>query len=250
MIKKLYKDSYRINEWGPFGNVKTYLLVGKEKAVLIDSGYGRKDLSEKVSRITDKPVMLVLTHGHIDHVGGSFRFSDVYLNKEDREIFKHHTDSAFRNRNFKATPHQYPNPHDIGPGAIDLGGRMIDVIKTPGHTKGSISIIDKHGKTAFIGDFINPWDTWLGLEESTNVKEYLDSLKYFRKIRDENGIEKIYSGHNLLPMSPSIVDDYIVLCEKIIRKEFKNPKYTDRGICKGYVSKYKKAKLIYKEEID
>ncbi len=249
MINKIYSDTYRINEWGPFGNVKTYLLVGREKAVLIDSGYGNTNLPKIVSRITNKPVILILTHGHIDHVGGSFHFNNVYLKKEDIDVFKHHTDLNFRNRFLKSSDHPYLIPHDIFFDNIDLGGRTIDIISTPGHTKGSISIIDSKQRTAFVGDFINPWDTWLGLDESTSVKEYLDSLEHFRKVRIENDVGKIYSGHNFIPRSPSIVDDYIFLCKKIIRKEIPNPKYKDKGICKGFVSKYRKAKLIYKKAI-
>lgn len=246
MIKRLYLDTFRLNEWGPFGNVKTYLLIGKEKAMLIDSGYGQKDLSKEVLKITKKPVMLFLTHGHIDHAGGSFRFSEVYLKKEEREVFERHTDFAFRNQYFKTSPHSYPIPQDVLLGEIDLGGRKIGIISTPGHTPGSVSFIDANGKTAFVGDFINPWDTWLGLKESTSVEEYLNSLKQFKKVIDDNHIERIYSGHNLIPMSPKIVEDYIILCEKIIHGETRKPKYKNKGICKGYLSKYKKAKLIYK----
>lgn len=246
MIDKIYRDTYRINEWGSFGNVKTYLLVGKEKALLIDTGYGKTDLAKKVKLITEKPVMVVLTHGHIDHVGGSFRFKDVHLKREDLKIWMHHTDPSFMNEYFKTAPHHYQNPSDVPLTTIDLGQRSVEIIATPGHTKGSISIIDKQGKTAFVGDFINPLDTWLGLEESLSVEEYHESLKYLQEIMKVEGITKIYSGHNFVKMSPKIVEDYIILCEKIIHREIKTPKYKDKGICKGYVARYKKAKLIYK----
>ena len=248
MIKRLYLNTYRLNEWGPFGNVKIYLLIGKEKAMLIDSGYGQKDLSKEIRKITKNPVKVFLTHGHIDHAGGTFRFSDVYLKKEDQEVFRRHTSFDFMSKHLKTSPHEYPIPQEIHLGKIDLGDREIEIVSTPGHTPGSVSFVDREGKVAFVGDFINPWDTWLGLEESLEVKEFLNSLKQFKKVIQDNDIKKIYSGHNLIPMTPQIIEDYIIFCEKIIRGEIKNQKYKNKGICKGFFSKYKKAKLIYKKE--
>ena len=55
---------------GAFGPVKMYLLIGNERALLIDSGYGKIDLKGIVARLTDKPVTLMLTHGHLDHASG------------------------------------------------------------------------------------------------------------------------------------------------------------------------------------
>ena len=47
-----------------------YLLIGEEKAMLIDSFYGQGDLRAFVETITDKPVIVANTHGHFDHTGG------------------------------------------------------------------------------------------------------------------------------------------------------------------------------------
>ena len=80
-VKKLAENTYRISEWGAFGPVKMYLLVGNERALLIDSGYGRIDLKSIVTRITDKPVTLMLTHGYLDHASGSAPCMNLYKMK-------------------------------------------------------------------------------------------------------------------------------------------------------------------------
>ncbi len=248
MIKKIFENTYRINEWGPFGNVKTYLLVGQEKALLIDSGYGKEDLAKEVRKITDKPVVVFLTHGHLDHANGAYRFEDVYLHPNDEIIYKSHLNPDFVHQYFKNLDIPQVTTKEIPIGEYDLGGRVVKVIHTPGHTLGSISVLDPFSGIAFVGDFINPWDTWLGLDESTSVEEYLNTLKYFKQEITNCGINKLYSGHNELAMSTKYIDNYITLCRQIISGDITKAKKKDKGICKGYCSKYRRAKLIYKRD--
>lgn len=70
-IRQIYKDTYAILD-KTFGahSVYMYLLVGNEKALLIDSDYGMLDLPQVVREITDKPVICACTHGHLDHALG------------------------------------------------------------------------------------------------------------------------------------------------------------------------------------
>lgn len=93
-VKKLAENTYRISEWGAFGPVNMYLLIGNELALLIDSGYGKIDLKSIVARLTDKPVMLMLTHGHLDHANGSAPF-DAYLHENDFDVYDRHSDPEF-----------------------------------------------------------------------------------------------------------------------------------------------------------
>lgn len=248
MIKKIFKNTYRINEWGPFGNVKMYLLIGDDKSLLIDSGYGRLDLNNIISKITDKPVEVFLTHGHIDHANGCYHFKNVFMDQKDTIIYKKHSDPTLINRYFKNLTIPQVETKEVPLGKYKLGNREVIVLNTPGHTPGSISIIDPYSKIAFVGDFINPWDTWLGLDESLSVEEYLNSLLSFKTEIEKYGINKIYSGHNEIAMSTKYVDDYITLCKQIINGDIIKAKKKDKGICKGYLSKYKRAKLIYKRD--
>ena len=244
-VKKLAKNTYRISEWGAFGPVKMYLLIGTNRALLIDSGYGKINLKKIVNSLTDKPVTLLLTHGHLDHANGSASF-DAYLHENDYDVYDWHSDPEFLKSYSKGK--MIPKAHlkPLLPCTVDLGGRKVEVIHTPGHTLGSVCILDKYSGMAFCGDTINPWDVWLGLDESTSVTEYRKSLVRLLKSVEKNGITKLHSGHSGRAMKIQKLKDFIVLCDKIIGGE-KIGKKTDKGICKGYKAKYKTAALIWRK---
>lgn len=244
-VKKLAENTYRISEWGAFGLVKMYLLIGNERALLIDSGYGKIDLKSIVARITDNPVMLMLTHGHLDHANGSAPF-DAYLHENDFDVYDRHSDPEFLKAYCKGK--MIPKAHlsPLLPGTVDLGGRKVEVIHTPGHTLGSVCMIDKYSGMAFCGDTVNPWDVWLGLDESTSVTEYRKSLIRLLQSVEKNGITKLHSGHSGKAMNVQKLKDFITLCDKIISGE-KTGRKADKGICKGYKARYKTAAVIWRK---
>ena len=61
------------------GHVNSYLVEGDERAALIDAGTGIAPLAPVVRRLTDRPVTVVLTHNHFDHVGGAHEFDRVAI---------------------------------------------------------------------------------------------------------------------------------------------------------------------------
>ena len=67
------------------------LIVGDKKALLIDTGWGLGPLAETVKEITDKPLIVVNFHGHVDHVCGNNQFEgDIYIHPRDMELVKAH----------------------------------------------------------------------------------------------------------------------------------------------------------------
>lgn len=243
-VKKLAEGTYYMGEFGKFGFVRMYLLIGEEKTLLIDSGYGKIDLKKIVSRLTNKPVILVLTHGHIDHISGSSAFP-AYLFPLDFEVYQKHSDPEFIRPFLKETKAS-KNVLPLDQEELDLGGRKVRILPTPGHTPGSVCLLDPFSKMAFCGDTINPWDVWLGLEESSSVAEYENSLKALQNAIKESSIAFLHSGHNFRPMKPELVDDFITLCERIQKGECKGKKVS-KGICRGQKSAYKKARLIWRK---
>ena len=243
-IKKLYEKTYRISEWGAFGLVRMYLLIGNERALLIDSGYGKIKLKSIVARLTDKPVTLILTHGHIDHANGCAPF-DAYLSEDDFDVYRCHSDPEFLKKySKKQILRGCVKPIDKE--NIDLGGRMVHIVRTPGHTQGSVCVIDEFSGMAFCGDTINPWDVWLGLDESTSVTEYKESLVLLLQVVEKNGITKLHSGHSGKAMNVQKLKNFITLCDKIISGE-KTGRKVDKGICKGYKARYKTAAIIWRK---
>ena len=65
-----------------------YLLTGSEHALLIDTGMGIGDLAGLVKTLTDLPVWVVNTHGHVDHVSGNGQFRQVHISTEDLDAIK------------------------------------------------------------------------------------------------------------------------------------------------------------------
>ena len=81
-----------------------YLVEGKEKAALLDTGTGIGSLKACVQKLTDKPVMVLLTHGHVDHAMGAPEFEEVYMNHKDDYIYKEHCSLEFRKAGLEGTP--------------------------------------------------------------------------------------------------------------------------------------------------
>jgi hydroxyacylglutathione hydrolase len=130
-----------------------YLLIGKTKALLIDTGAvadpKTMPLAQTVISLLPKgesrlPLMVVHTHGHLDHRSGDVQFRalpDVEVVPTDLESVKSRFGIA-----------DWPN----GIGHIDLGDRVIDVIPTPGHYRSHVAYYDRQTGLFFSGDFLLP----------------------------------------------------------------------------------------------
>ena len=184
-------------------NESLYLIEGNERAILIDAGVYIPNLDKIVAKITSKPVTMMLTHAHGDHVGGVGPFPEVYLNAGDMTIVPNNM------RNYKGQI-RYLNDGQV----IDLGGREIEVIFTPGHTPGSATFFDKAKHYGFSGDAFG----------STNLLVFTNlSTEMYTAERIENYMKKHdirflfpghYSGDNL--ETPQRVTDIKNMCREIL----------------------------------
>ena len=92
-INKLHHWLYSIHD--PKGSY-CYIAVGNDKVLLFDTGYGMDSLQNAISSVTDKPVITVLGHGHVDHVNGAYQFEEVWLHEADFDLFHEHTSKEWR----------------------------------------------------------------------------------------------------------------------------------------------------------
>lgn len=170
------KNTWRISE---AGMVSCYLVVGTEKALLIDTGCGLGNLKETVSQITSLPVEVVLTHMHPDHAGGIYHFDDYYVSRDDFDltysvfslpIFSRFMIKGAKIDNPKMPPlFSHSKRHAIVNGQVfDLGNRKVQAMAVPGHTKGSMAFIDSSRKLIFTGDDCNP-SLWMHLPGCTGL---------------------------------------------------------------------------------
>ena len=120
-------------------------------------------------------------------------------------------------KNIDAEEVYFPAPENISEGDVmDLGGKKLEVYEMPGHTKGSIVLVDRDAKICFSGDSIIE-NLWLFLEESEEPATYLQSLKHIREVLNESGIEKIYNGHfSYEPIDVKKLDDMVEAMELIV----------------------------------
>ena len=205
---------YWLNE---FEGTNCYLIVGEERALLIDSGTGFCDLRRCCENITDKPITLALTHGHVDHFGGAGQFEEAYLHPFDMRKANEFQKKRIVRQAFLV----YSNAHPLGFKAsdvfkpefrtkykpmtdgkvFDLGGKTVRVKHTPGHSLGSVSFIDETDKIVFCGD--NMCDMlWLFTPGCTSVEEWLPSAQW---IYEMSQTHRVFWGHR----KPELSREYI-----------------------------------------
>lgn len=232
-ISEIDSDTFRIDEQIKELHTYAYLLIGSQKAMLIDSGAGFGDMFAAVKTLTNKPVIVVHTHGHTDHFGGDSHFTQGYLGDGDFEVFCQHKDSAFRDdilhlmekeqglylsdkqaRDFaelKNLP-DYTVMYDGD--TFDIGERQIKVIASPGHSKGSVCLLEKARKTLYTGDTVCARGILLSLDYSCSVEEYLSSVK---KLWEMSGLfTEMHPGHHETPLCVQIIEKFIRCAQSII----------------------------------
>lgn len=187
-------------------NESLYLVEGNDRAILIDAGTRIPNLDKIVSGITSKPVTVMLTHAHGDHVGGIGPFPEVYLNAGDMPIVPNNM------RNYTGQI-KYLNDGEI----IELGGRQIEVVFTPGHTAGSTTFIDKANHYGFSGDAFGSTN----LLVFTNLSTVMYSAERMERYMQKNDIRFLYPGHysgdNL--ETPQRVTDIKNMCREVLDGE-------------------------------
>jgi len=189
-----------------YANDKLFLLKGSRKALLIDSGMGTGDLKKIVrERIGTLPLEIVFTHFHGDHTGQADQFiSDglEHIGTADRAQV---VDMLRRRGVSRELIDQ--NLISIKEGdLIDLGDRKLTVYQVPGHTPGSIVLLEDATGYLFTGDSVGsnnpivPDAFWLQFPASPTVDEYLVSLKAFR-LKVQGKIKFLLTGHNDHPLA-------------------------------------------------
>jgi glyoxylase-like metal-dependent hydrolase (beta-lactamase superfamily II) len=195
--------------------VISYLILGQKRALLFDTGMGISDIKKLVTGLTPLPVSVMNSHTHNDHVGDNWRFSDIYG-----------MDTAFTRVNAKGssadaqaelapgeicgdlpagfdTKSYATRPFKIthwlhGGEKIDLGGRVIEVIATPGHTPDSISLWDAANGLLFTGDMYYPGTIFLYRPE-TDLDAYEASIRKMAALK----AKLLLPAHNVPVADPA-----------------------------------------------
>lgn len=236
VISEIAYHTFAINE---FGMATCFLLLGDQKGLLIDTGCGMCNLKEYVDQLTDKPYDVVLTHGHVDHVICAPLFPEVYCHPADWDEARSPKWAMAAAYPDMMRPFGTFDTYDIAENDLrfygpiqkllpategmqfDLGGRQVEVIETPGHTYGSICLLDPATRILFSGDACNPN---LGIF-STSVERALSGLlklKAREREFDRNFNGHIgYGGSNVNQSMPEHnLDGDIFICEHLLKGDF------------------------------
>lgn len=201
-----------------------YLVTGSKGAMLIDTGYGIGDFAGLVRSLTPLPLVVVNTHGHVDHVAGDYQFSQIWLPAKDMDIYSttlpwgdrdveayakanlagFDYDQATLSKNAAEVAAYEPNKvnlFDEGK-TWDLGGKVIKTVELAGHTPGSMMFVDEADDMLFSGDAMNG-QLWMWLDHCLSLEEYAANLR--AAMPKFMHLSRIYGGHELseegVPMS-------------------------------------------------
>lgn len=170
-----------------------YLVIGSERACVIDTMNGYNDLCQAVREITDKPLTVVNTHGHPDHIYGNMFFREAYLHPADRELARMFAEDPEYQKMLKERDKVFPPLKDILPGdTIDVGGRTLEVFGLPGHTPGGILLLLREDRVLFTGDSVNH-HLWMQLDSCLTMEEFLIELDKVMFLQERADI--ILHGH-------------------------------------------------------
>ena len=208
------------------------LVEGEDSALLFDAGYGLEDVAAYVAALTDKPVELVLSHGHHDHVLGARWFSHSLMDPADREEFELRTALPQRQSvqrqaadkgltvpdDFLTAPIPLPQPiqyinnaGEFDCSVFDLGGREAWLIRVPGHTAGSVVMYVPDVQLLLTGDDWNPC-TWMWFPCSLPVRQWRDTMQdLVACLEDETGeeIRHILCSHRPAPREGRELKDFL-----------------------------------------
>ena len=170
-----------------------YLVAGNDRACVIDTMNGYNDLKKAVRELTDKPLIVVNTHGHPDHIFGNIYFDEAYMNPADAGLAREFTEipefvEACREHGLSMPPFKDILPGDI----IDLGGRTLEVFALPGHTPGGILLLLREDRILFTGDSVNH-HLWMQLDGCLPMKQFLKELDKIMFLQERADV--ILHGH-------------------------------------------------------
>ncbi|WP_103062166.1 MBL fold metallo-hydrolase [Actinomyces qiguomingii] len=206
-----------------------YLIRGEDRAILIDTCSGVGHLRDFVRNLTDKPLTVLLTHGHVDHAMGAPEFEDVHLNRLDRPVYDEMAPLAVRkeyiamgvgDRINEITADDYVPPYPVSllpledGDSFDAGGIHVDAFHFPGHTPGMTALLIREERILILSDGCNQ-RTFLFDHNSVSVEEYRENVLALKK-RTAGHYDRLFVSHGTMEVPLSILDEAVELCDVVL----------------------------------
>ena len=266
IVIKVSSDLYVLIETE---SVNCYLILGEYRAVLFDLGYGYTDIMPVVREITDLPVMPVLSHGDPDHGLGASYFEEIWMHELDYGKLLYNDTRKMRKTAMDYRLRKCPRykemidtgkylgqhisirvkAHFLRDGdQIDIGGRKLEVLHTPGHSYGHIMLLDRKKKRLFSGDQVTAHNIWYfgTQDEQAPFEMARSSLRRIAKERE--WVESIYPAHDIFPIGMEYVDDQLECLSNELHQNYANDKKFVSFMGEGRQHFYKSVNLIYSDQ--
>jgi glyoxylase-like metal-dependent hydrolase (beta-lactamase superfamily II) len=234
-VYKIRPGVFAIYEPDQLEEVISYLIVGGNRALLFDTGMGIGNIQAVVAGLTKLPVSVVNSHTHNDHVGDNWRFNDVYGMDTDFTRVNARGSKAdaqaelapdelcgalpagFDARAYATKPFHITHLLHDGD-TIDLGGRTLKVIATPGHTPDAIALLDATNGLLFTGDTFYLGPIYLYRPE-TDMEAYVASVKRLAAMAPH--LQLLLPAHNTPVAAPGYLPKVVTAIQQVRRGEVK-----------------------------
>ena len=215
-------DIWAIYEPFQWQEVISYLIVGNKSALLFDTGNGLGDIKAIVDQLTDKPISVLNSHSHFDHIGGNYQFDNILSVSTAFSLVNSRgiendtvTTEASSQALCKALPQgvskethkirPYSIAGKVGEGdVIDLGSRQLKILRIPGHTDDSIALLDAQAGFLWTGDTFYEGPIWLYSPE-TDLLAYRKSIARLAALVPD--IKALFPAHNTPRAKPKLLLD-------------------------------------------
>ena len=238
---KIDDNTYRITEYDRGHAINMYLLIGSEHALLIDTGLNLTNVPKAIRRITDLPLWVCNTHGHSDQILGNHWYPEVFFPEEDEDVFRKYMKETPSERNSPTgrfgnligavynplqdlIRYNRPSEHEDRPedGFFDLGGRIVGILKTPGHTHGSVSYLDEASGMLFCGDLVGEKEILVDFDESSPLDVYETTVSLLLGLVDNDKISRLYPSHGNSPLPADILRTAQEVSSMVLKGDYKD----------------------------
>ncbi|HEX8836702.1 MAG TPA: MBL fold metallo-hydrolase [Candidatus Acidoferrum sp.] len=218
-VYKVAPGTFAIYEPHQAEEIISYLILGTKQAVLFDTGMGISSIGKVTKQLTGKPVVVLNSHTHNDHVGGNWEFPYVFA--MDTDFTRKNALGSRADAQAEIAPGQICGklPAGFNPKAyetrrwkifhfvhdgfkINLGARTVEIVATPGHTPDSIALIDRANGLLFTGDTYYPAPIWLYRPE-TDMDAYVASVKRLAALAPK--VKMVLGAHNIPVADPDVL---------------------------------------------
>jgi len=185
-IRKINEDTWMLDD----GFVRGYLLAGTEKAILIDTCASSNEAKALAQSVTELPLVLVNTHGDGDHLGCHKQFDDIRMHPCDIDYIAQKGNAA-------------PAIRPLWDGdIITVGKYTFEVLHLPGHTPGSIMLLERTLRVLIAGDAVQSGSIYM-FGAGRSVPTYIHSMEKLNGIKD--AFDTVLPSHSDMPVSPDIL---------------------------------------------